>query len=86
MDIWHPAIVAQAQAGAPYVPMAQLPSAGLHPFAYCHHLLESHQESISLPVSLKQDVFPCWGNSRGSNTIMIVDFVKKDGWGMALFL
>lgn len=76
VDIQHPAIMAQAQAGSPSIPTAQLLSAGLHPFAYPHHLLESHQETISFPVSLKQEGFSCWGSPQGSSTITIMDFKK----------
>jgi len=71
------AIVAQARAGPPCVPVAQLPGAGPHPFAYRHHALESHQQSANLPESLKQAVFPRWGNPQGCSTITIVDFVKE---------
>lgn len=39
--------------------------------------LDSQHELVSLPVSLKQDVVPRWGNPGGGSTIMGVAFAKK---------
>lgn len=63
----------KAQAGLPYIPVAQLPHAGLHPFTYNHQLFEPQQEPISLPLSLEQEV---WGDLQGSSTVMTVGFKK----------